>query len=176
MTNEPTHKFMALFVLHKLILQTRMPSHPVGIDVWFLVGPFIYFHTSCVRTAKALAWLRGCTVSPELPVAYVISTIISWAGSNIGEGLYVTGWSRGLVVQSAVSKLAQCVTAVLGSSPNQTIWHITPLWNLVAQNDSAPWCCMYQKTFFYYYSPIPFTSCTYAFTSDVPIIFSFSYS
>ena len=56
---------MALFVLRKLILHPRMRSHPVGLGVWFLVGPFVYFHSSCVRTAKALA----------------ISTIVSWAGS-----------------------------------------------------------------------------------------------
>ena len=38
----------------------------------------IYFHTSCVRTAKALARLCGCAGSPELSlVAYVMSTIIS---------------------------------------------------------------------------------------------------
>ena len=73
---------MVLFVLHKLILQTRMRTHPVGLDVWFLFGPFVYFHTSCVRTAMALARLCGCTGSPEPSlVAYVISTIISWAGS-----------------------------------------------------------------------------------------------
>ena len=77
---KPSHEIMALFVLHKLILQTG--SHPVGLDVWFLVGPFVYFHTSCVRTAKALARLRGYTDSPEPSLfAYVISTIISWAGS-----------------------------------------------------------------------------------------------
>ena len=79
---EPAHEIMAFFVLRKLILQTRMRSHPVGLDVWFLVGPFVHFHTSCVRTAKALARLRGCAGSPEPSlVAYVISTIISWAGS-----------------------------------------------------------------------------------------------
>ena len=73
---------MALFVLRKLILQTQMRSHPVGLDVWFLVGPFVYFHTSCVQTAKALVRLRGCAGSLEpSQVAYVISTIISWAGS-----------------------------------------------------------------------------------------------
>ena len=65
----------------KFILQTRMRIHPVGVNVWFLVGPFIYFHTLCVRTAKALARLRGCAGSPDpSQVAYVISTIISWAG------------------------------------------------------------------------------------------------
>ena len=30
---EPTHEIMALFVLRKLILQTRMRSHPVGLNV-----------------------------------------------------------------------------------------------------------------------------------------------
>ena len=64
---EPTHDRKALFVLRKLILQTCTHSHPVGLDVWFLVWPFVYFHTSCVP-------------EPSL-VAYVISTIISWAGS-----------------------------------------------------------------------------------------------
>ena len=73
---------MVLFDVFKLIFQTCMRSHPVGLDVWFFVGLFVYFHTSCVRTAKALARLRGCVGSPEPSlVAYVISTIISWAGS-----------------------------------------------------------------------------------------------
>ena len=81
--NQPAHEIMVLFVLHKLILQTHMSSHPVGLHVWILVGPFIYFHTSCVRTAKALARLRRCAGSPEpLLDAYVISTIISCAGWN----------------------------------------------------------------------------------------------
>ena len=74
------HEIMVLFVLRKLILQTRMHSHPVWLDVWF----FVYFHTSCVRSAKALARLREFAGSPELSlIAYVISTIISWAGSFI---------------------------------------------------------------------------------------------
>ena len=55
---ELTHEIMALFALHKLILQTGMRSHPVGLDVWFLVGPFIYLGTSCVWTAKALVRLH----------------------------------------------------------------------------------------------------------------------
>ena len=46
-------------------------------DFWFLVGPFVNFHTSCMRTF--LARLRGCEGSPDpSPVAIVISTIISW--------------------------------------------------------------------------------------------------
>ena len=81
--NEPCREIMVLFVLRKLILQTRMGSHPTGLDVWFLVWLFIYFHTSCVRTVKALARLHGCTGSPEPSLlACVISTIISWVGSN----------------------------------------------------------------------------------------------
>ena len=81
-TIEPFHEIMALFVLRKLILQTRMRSHPVGLGVWCLVGLFVYFHASCVRTAKALVRLRGWAGSPDPPlVACVISTIISWAGS-----------------------------------------------------------------------------------------------
>ena len=79
---EPCHEIMVLFVRRKLIFETGMRSHAFGLDVWFLVRPFVYFHTLCLQTAKALARLQGCTGSPEPSlVAYVISTIISWAGS-----------------------------------------------------------------------------------------------
>ena len=65
------------------ILQTRMRSHPVGIDAWLLVPLFVYFHTSCVLITKALARLHRCAGSSEPSlVAYVIRTITSWAGSN----------------------------------------------------------------------------------------------
>ena len=81
---ETAHEIMVLFVLHKRILQTCMRSHPVGLDVWFLLWPFIYFHTWCVWTVKALARPRRCAGSPKPSlVACVISTIISWAGSII---------------------------------------------------------------------------------------------
>ena len=62
---EPAHEIMALFILRKLILQTCMHCHPVGLDVCYSVGPFVYFHTSCMQTAKALTRLRGYAVSPE---------------------------------------------------------------------------------------------------------------
>ena len=79
---EPSHEIMVLFVLRKLILQMCMGSHPVGQDVWFLVGSFVYFHTLCVWTAKALARLCECAGLPEPSLlAYVISNIILWAGS-----------------------------------------------------------------------------------------------
>ena len=51
--NEPTHEIMAVIAFRKLNLQTRMHSNPLGLHVWFLVRPFIYFHTLCVRTAIA---------------------------------------------------------------------------------------------------------------------------
>ena len=77
---------MALFILRKLILQSRMCIHPVGLNVWFLVGPVVYFHTSSVRTAKALARLRGGAGSlVHSLVVFVINTIISCAGSNCLE-------------------------------------------------------------------------------------------
>ena len=80
---EQAHEIMVLFVPRTLMLQTLMCSHPVGLDVWFLVGLFVYFHTSCARTVKALARLCGCAGSPEPSlVAYAISTIISWDGSS----------------------------------------------------------------------------------------------
>ena len=31
---EPTHEILTLFVLRKFILQIRMRSHPVGLDVF----------------------------------------------------------------------------------------------------------------------------------------------
>ena len=73
---EPAHEITILFVLRKLILQTLMRSHPVGLDVRFFVGSFVYFHSSCARTATALVRLRRCAGSPEPSlIAYVISTI-----------------------------------------------------------------------------------------------------
>ena len=48
---------MALIAFRKLSLQTCMCSNPLGLHVWFLVRPFVYFHTLCVRTVKALARL-----------------------------------------------------------------------------------------------------------------------
>ena len=79
---EPCHEIIVLFVLRKLILLTCMRRYPVGLDVWYLVGPLVYFLTSCVWTGKIMERLCGCAGSFEpLLVAYVISTIISWAGS-----------------------------------------------------------------------------------------------
>ena len=80
---EPSHEIMALSVLRKLILQTRMRNHPVALDVWCLVRPFVYFHTSCVRTAKALARLRRIdwAFAGHLCDKYhnLMSWLISWS-------------------------------------------------------------------------------------------------
>ena len=76
---ESFHEIMVLFVLRKLILQMSMRRNPVGLDVWFLGGLFVFFHTSCVRTVKAPARLRGCAGSPEpLLVAYKYHNLMSW--------------------------------------------------------------------------------------------------
>ena len=74
---------MALFLLRKLNLQTGILSHPSTARCLIFCRTLCLFHTLCVRTAKALARLRGCTGSPEPSlIAYVIRTMISWAGSN----------------------------------------------------------------------------------------------
>ena len=66
-----------------LILLTRMCSASEGQDVWFLVGPFVYFCTSRTRTAKALARLRmrrlASAFADRLCYKYYMC-IISWAG------------------------------------------------------------------------------------------------
>ena len=49
-----------------------MLSNPVGLDVWFLVRPIFYFHTSSARTAKAPARLHKHAGSPE-------PSLVAWA-------------------------------------------------------------------------------------------------
>ena len=72
---------MALFVLRKLVLQTRMCSHPVGLDVW------------CVRTAKALAILPETAQVRRLAWAFAgricdkYHNLMSWLISSIDQCL-----------------------------------------------------------------------------------------
>ena len=107
---------MVFFNLCKLRLQMRMHSHPVGLDDWFLVGPFAYFHTSCVRSAMALARLCECAGSPEPSlVAYVISTIISWAGSYFNEARYIYAH---FVSQAALINYKTPVSCIVFSETN----------------------------------------------------------
>ena len=49
-----------------------MYSHPMRLDVWFLVGPSVYFPTLCVWTANAVIRLRGCAGFPE-------PSLVAWA-------------------------------------------------------------------------------------------------
>ena len=72
-SNEPCHEIMALSVLRKLILQTRMRSHPVGLDVWFLVGPFVYF--TCANS-EGSGETGVCAGSPE--PSLVAYNCVSW--------------------------------------------------------------------------------------------------
>ena len=73
---QPTHEIMALIALRKLSLQTRMRSKPLGLHILFLVRPFIYFHTLCVRTAKDMR-----SLTRAFAVCLCDKYHISWAGS-----------------------------------------------------------------------------------------------
>ena len=104
------------------------------------VRPFVYFHTSCGRTVKALVRLPGCAGSPEPSlVVYVISTIISWAGSFMIFHVPCTSYSLfhkchviGLTWRthfSSCSFLMPCLhPGILTSSyPWQTLFQISDL-------------------------------------------------
>ena len=78
----PCHEIMVLFVLRKLILQTRMHNHPMGLDVRFFGPTLCLLPYFMFANSEALVRLGGCAGSLEPSmVAYVVSTIISWAGS-----------------------------------------------------------------------------------------------
>ena len=137
--NEPAYEIMALFVLRKCFLRTGMHSHSVGLDVWFLVRHFVYFHTSCERTAKALARLRRCWGSPEPSlVAYVISTIISWAGSNLHFLCYLhQTWQKGsnaLTIKFLDIKSRSC-----WGSEQKPMANSLPLWWNTTTNKFTLW-------------------------------------
>ena len=101
--NKMSHLMRLWYFL--LSVNLCMHSHPVWLVVWFLVRPFVYFHTLCVQTAKALARLRRCAGSPKPSlVAYVISTIISWAGSNA----FPTIWKPNLSFIKTSLKSSHC--------------------------------------------------------------------
>ena len=111
---------MALIALRKLNLQTRMPSNPWGLHIWYLIGPFVYFHTLCVRTAKALARLRRCAVSSEPSLFdYAISTISHELDQMIKQ------WIRTLFFHTWV--LNWCFTEHLSCIMTKpTKWHVRP--------------------------------------------------
>ena len=76
LTNEPSHEIMELFVLRKLIVQTRMRSHPVGLDVRFLVRPFVYFHTCGTARMRRLVWAFAGRL------CYKYHNLMSWLKSS----------------------------------------------------------------------------------------------
>ena len=57
---EPGHEIMALFILCKLILQMRMLSHPVGLDVWYPLS------TSMLHVCEQWRLWRDCTDAQAL--------------------------------------------------------------------------------------------------------------
>ena len=67
-----------------------------GLDIWFLVAHFVYFHTSCVRTAKALA--RDCldrAFAGRLCDKY--HNLMSWLKWGGGTGGYDSSFSLPLL-------------------------------------------------------------------------------
>ena len=75
---------MVLLVLRKLILQTRMRSRSMRLDIWFLFGRTLcllpYFMCANSEGSGETALMRRLVWA--FAVACVISTIISWAGWN----------------------------------------------------------------------------------------------
>ena len=88
---------------------------------WFFIGLFVCFHTSCVWTAK--------TVAKLCMLAYVISTIISWAGSFLSH-LFVAGCDIGVRISvcsfirlcSGDSCKKPCIVIILNILFKHTLW------------------------------------------------------
>ena len=61
---DPAHEIMAPFVLRKLILQTRMRGHPVGLDVGFWSDPlstsilYAFAGRPCDKYHNLISWLN----------------------------------------------------------------------------------------------------------------------
>ena len=82
---EPAHEIMALFILCKLILQTRMCSHPMGLDVWFFGRTLCLIpYFMCANSEGSGGTARACLILRWSPMW--LSTIISRAGSTDGGG------------------------------------------------------------------------------------------
>ena len=98
---EPYHEIMVLF-----ILQTSMCSHPVGLDVWFLVGPFVYFrYFMCVNSEgsgqmRMLAWAfaghlcdkyhHQCTARPAHSYGFQTLQCVKAAFSSVANYMIAT--------------------------------------------------------------------------------------
>ena len=120
----------ALFVLGKLILQTRMRSHPVGLDVWFLVGPLrllpclMYANSEGSGEAaqmRRLAWAR--------PAIFYVSLLCA------GSRSYME--TDGNCIQWSCNYFEQCI--YYNISPRNAIieWRIEDYWTRdVFSNDT----------------------------------------
>ena len=112
------------FLLRKLILHRRMRSHPLGLDVWFLVGPFVYFHTLWVRTAKALARLAwafaGCLCDKY-------HNLMSWLIWCLGQNVEFD--SIGSIAFS--SSLNFCILQIVLGNTDEELFSVYIVKNLI---------------------------------------------
>ena len=79
-SDEPVREKKDVMVFRFVVLQIRMHCPLFWLLTCVFALSFLKAPATCLRTAKALARLRLCAVSPDpLLVAYVISTIFSCA-------------------------------------------------------------------------------------------------
>ena len=75
---------MVIFVIRKLIVRTRMCSHPVGLDVRLLIGPFVYFYLLawafarrlCGKYHNLMSWLKYSFKSMSYKKSYFAAYVI----------------------------------------------------------------------------------------------------
>ena len=82
---------MVLFILHKLILQMSMHSHPVGLDVWFLA----HLSRRLTRWAYSIPMVRRPSVVVHTyKLEYLRSQL-----ANLDQILCVAllGWGKGCI-------------------------------------------------------------------------------
>ena len=113
-------------------------------DFW--TDSFVDFHSSSVRTAKALARLRGCAGSPEPSlVAYTISTIISWVGSfEVMSYMYIQHVSLCFNIAYIIrtSSLSFTVTCSVACKTNMFVF----FWEWILQTETIDWKRFSNKT------------------------------
>ena len=125
---EPTHEFMALIAIRKLILQTRMRSNPLGLKSDFWPDPS---STSIRYVCEQQRRWRDCAPEPSL-FAYAISTIIPWAGS------YGYGRPRKSGTLSWWGTPGQCYFVTKISSKIKKYFRLWILMSIYERNDA---CC-----------------------------------
>ena len=73
---------MALFVLRKFILKMRMHSHPVGLDVWNLVGTLVrllpYFMCANSEGSGETVRMHGLAWAFAVRLCYKYHNLMSW--------------------------------------------------------------------------------------------------